>query len=190
MPAFPHLSDAEIDAVAAHVSALATGKPPEAGPVATLTDEELGSRIYASNCATCHQAGGARQWGMMCQPASLAGATKRFSKAQVMNLLDSGAGPMPAFKHLNTAERDALWHHLGTLPADSGSTSMGAMCPMVRAAMQGKPMGLPHGRDHMGPGMMRGHEMGAGMGCPMMMGGPGPGDAGAEPRGRAPACCR
>ena len=147
MPAFPHLSQPEIDAVVAYAAVLAAGGTPAAGEaVVTLSDADLGSRVYFSNCASCHEHGGAKQWGMMCQPARLGGATKRFSKGQVMNLLDTGAGPMPAFKHLTSTERDALWAHLATLPADpDAEPTVGQRCPMIRMAMEGKALGPPHG---------------------------------------------
>ncbi|MEQ9320014.1 MAG: c-type cytochrome [Polyangiaceae bacterium] len=188
MPAFPHLSQPEINAVVAYAAALAAGgTPPAGGAVVTLSDADLGSRVYFSNCASCHEHGGAKQWGMMCQPASLGGATTRFSKAQVMNLLDTGAGPMPAFKHLTNAERDALWAHLATLPADpDAEPTMGQRCPMIRAAMEGKHMGPPHGRGKMGPGMMRSRMMGGGMNCPMMGS---PRKAETAPNAEAPPCC-
>ena len=69
----------------------------------------------------------------MCQPASLAGATERFTRQQIMNLLDVGVGPMPAFRHLGAAERDGLWGYPGTLPGEPGARpTMGEMCPTAR----------------------------------------------------------
>lgn len=121
MPAFPHLTQPEVDALVAYLTEVGGGEVAEAPTVAALAGLALGERIYRSNCASCHASGRAGASGMMCRPASLAGATERFGKQQVMNLLDVGVGPMPAFGHLTTVERDALWAYLETLPAEPGA---------------------------------------------------------------------
>lgn len=214
MPAFPYLEDAEVDALVGYLRELGGGAPAPAATVAALSGGALGERIYRSNCSSCHDSNRAAATGMMCQPATLAGATDRFTKAQVMKLLDVGVGPMPAFGHLNADERDGLWAYLESLPAEPGSRpTMGQMCPMVRAAMEDRPMGMMHdrgmmgpgkmgpgkmgpgkmGSGEMGPGMMRGQMMmRRGMGCPMMR----PSSAGDEPEVTQqggeplPPCCR
>lgn len=178
MPAFPYLGEAEVRAVLGHLRELGGGPPAPDVAVAALSGSALGERIYRSNCASCHDASRTASSGMMCQPASLAGATERFSKQQVMNLLDVGVGPMPAFGHLSVPERDALWAYLGTIEGEPGARpTMGEMCPMVRSAMEGRPMGgmmrgrggmMGRGKGMMGPGMMGGDMMRRGMGCPMM----------------------
>ena len=202
MPALAHLSPPEVDAILGYLRELGGAGPTPGVEVVALSGPALGERIYQSNCASCHEPGSAAAAGLMCQPAPLAGATQRFSKEQVMNLLDVGVGPMPAFAHLNQDERDALWLYLETRPSIAGARpTMGERCPMVRAAMEGRPMGSMRGPGMrgggpMGMGMGRhrgGGMMGQGMGCPMM-------GTSAAGNGRAPStngapqrlrpCCR
>lgn len=191
MPAFPHLTGPEVDALVAYLTELGGGEAAPAVAVATPTGAALGERIYRSNCASCHEAGRVQGRGMMmmCRPASLAGATQRFTNRQVMNLLDVGVGPMPAFRHLTTTDRDALWAYLETLPAEPGAQPMmGQTCPMVRAAMEGRRIDGMNGRGMMGGRMMMGDDMmGDGMSCPMMR------DGSARIAGdtsQLPVCCR
>lgn len=174
MPALAHLSQPEVDAILGYLRELGGGTATPGAMVVALSGPALGERIYQSNCASCHAPGSAAAAGLMCQPASLAGATRRFSREQVMNLLDVGIGPMPAFSHLNQDERDALWLYLQTLSSSPGAQpTMGQRCPIVRAAMEGRPMGPMRGwgmrsGGQMGMGRHRGGGMmGQGMGCPM-----------------------
>lgn len=201
MPAFPYLGEPEVRAVLGYLRELGGGAPAPDVAVAALSGSALGERIYRSNCASCHDAGRTASSGMMCQPASLAGATERFTKQQVMNLLDVGVGPMPAFGHLSMAERNALWTYLGTLAGEPGRRpTIGEMCPMVRSAMEGRPMGgmvrggmMGRGKGMMGPGMMGGNMMRRGMGCPMMRSSSDEETPeSVEPRAREalPPCCR
>ena len=200
MPALAHLSQPEVDAILGYLRELGGGTLGSGATVVALSGAELGERIYQSNCASCHEPGSAAAAGLMCQPASLAGATQRFSKRQVMNLLDVGVGPMPAFAHLSQDERGALWLHLETLPPAQGALpSMGERCPMVRAAMEGRPMGSMRGPGMRGGGQLGmgrhrgGGRMGQGMGCPMMgMNGAGNGRAPSRNDGppRLRPCCR
>jgi mono/diheme cytochrome c family protein len=194
MPAFPHLSRPEVDAIISYLGVLGGAKPVDGPTVAAPTGRDLGERIYRSNCASCHESGRATSTGMMCQPATLAGATERFSKAQVMNLLNVGVGPMPAFPHLAQNERDALWTYLQKLPSPPGmSRTMGETCWMVRAAMEGRPMGTMRGPSMRGRMMGPGDMMQQGMGCPMMDPPSSRGDGapaqGGAPK-RLPPCCR
>ena len=200
MPALAHLSQSEVDAILGYLRELGGGTPGSGATVVALSGADLGERIYQSNCASCHEPGSAAAAGLMCQPASLAGATQRFSKRQVMNLLDVGVGPMPAFAHLSQDERGALWLYLDTLPPPPGALpSMSERCPMVRAAMEGRPMGSMRGPGMRGGGQMGmgrhrgGGRMGQGMGCPMM-GTNGAGNGRAPSRSDGPQrlrpCCR
>ncbi len=183
MPAFPFLGDREIDAVVDYLRELGGGPPAPSVSLPSFSGRPLGEGIYTSNCAVCHDPKRTNASRMMCQPASLAGATERFSRQQVMTLLDVGVGPMPAFDHLTTEERDALWAYLGTLSGDSkDGPTMRRTCPMVVAAMEGRPMGkmMRNRRGKQGrgsrwrskmsdEGMMGGEMMGEEMmSCPML----------------------
>ncbi|MDB5207595.1 MAG: PQQ-binding-like beta-propeller repeat protein [Flavisolibacter sp.] len=65
---------------------------------------QAGMRLYQSNCMTCH---GREQQGSGNFPA-LTGAEKKYSLAAFDALLQSGRRMMPAFKQLNTGEREAI----------------------------------------------------------------------------------
>ena len=195
MPAFPNFTDAEVAALLDYLRELGGGTATSTTKVGALSGAALGERIHQSNCASCHEPSRAANFGMMCQPASLAGLDERFSKQQVMSLLKVGVGPMPAFPHLTAQELDALWGYLSGLPAEpSAQPTMGEMCPMVRAAMEGQPASATmHGRRAtMGRQMFdAGTMLWRRMGC--MMKRPAPGGSGA-PGGpavvrRMPPCC-
>ncbi len=156
MPAFKHLSKAEIDAIVAFL----LGKKEITVEEKPLTPVELGRRLFVGNCATCHQAtihdpepAGLPVEHPMMKPAPLAGATKRFTKQQFFMILDHGPMYMPSFAHLSPEEKEALWAFAKSLEGKgepSGPT-------MMQMRMSGEhPMGMgehPRGREH--PGMMR-----------------------------------
>lgn len=200
MPAFSYLADGEVKALLGYLRTLGGGAaaPVVAAPV-KLSGTDLGKRLYQGNCASCHAPGRAAAAGMTCQPNSLVGATERFKKSEVMNLLNVGVGPMPSFGHLTAEEREALWVYLGTLTDKDGKKPAGPTCPMVQLAMQGKPTGgMMHGRGGMmGPGMMgrgmmgrtmmgRGPMMRHGTGCPML----GSDGESAAADKKLPPCCQ
>ncbi|NOY93714.1 MAG: c-type cytochrome, partial [Deltaproteobacteria bacterium] len=137
MPPFTHLSRPEVDAVIGFLVELGGGRARPEARVAPLAGAALGEHLYRSNCAGCHGDERTVTTGISCRPANLAGATQRFTKQQVMNLLNVGTGPMPAFAHLKDSERDAIWTYLDTLDAGPNAPT-GASCGMVRAAMEGR----------------------------------------------------
>lgn len=66
--------------------------------------EQAGKRLYQNNCMTCH---GPERNGSGNFP-SLLGAEKKYTLDQFHTLLQSGRRMMPAFKQLNTNEREAI----------------------------------------------------------------------------------
>ncbi|RLB52382.1 MAG: hypothetical protein DRJ42_15000 [Deltaproteobacteria bacterium] len=144
MPAFTHLTRSEIDAVIGYLVEVGGGRPAPEPSIAALGGVALGEHLFQSNCAGCHGVERTVTTGISCRPADLAGATTRFTKEQVMNLLNSGVGPMPAYAHLTLGERDALWGYLGTLDAGPNAPQ-GASCGMVQAAMEGRGPGAGGG---------------------------------------------
>ena len=136
-----------------------------------------GAEIYANNCAKCHAPD--VEWKEAgCRPASLAGATERFEKQQVMNLLNHGVRQMPSFADMPQGQRDSLWAYLSSLPADpEAGPSPGQSCGRVQAAMAGKPMAGGCGG-------------GGGQGRGMAAGGGGCGKAAAKTAGCGGGGCR
>lgn len=75
-------------------------------PAAKLKKGEIsGASIYANNCANCH--GGDRKGNVPTFP-SLIGINKKYKSAEIHQLLKTGRGGMPSFRHLPQQERDAL----------------------------------------------------------------------------------
>lgn len=65
-----------------------------------------GGLLYARQCIGCH---GPDRLGNPNQGiASLIGVTDRLSQEQILEVLNSGRGMMPAFKHLNDTEKEKL----------------------------------------------------------------------------------
>lgn len=144
MPAFTHLTGPEVDAVIGYLVEVGGGRPAPEPTVAALGGVALGEHLFQSNCAGCHGAERTVTTGISCRPADLAGATTRFTKEQVMNLLNLGVGPMPAYAHLTLGERDALWDYMDTVPAGPDAPQ-GATCGMLQAAMEGRGPGAGGG---------------------------------------------
>lgn len=64
-----------------------------------------GERYYLRNCAICH--GGERQGQMPAFPA-LKDLGNRLKETEVIGLLKSGRGRMPAFSHIRSSQQEAL----------------------------------------------------------------------------------
>jgi quinoprotein glucose dehydrogenase len=69
----------------------------------TLADR--GKNLYVGNCANCH--GTDRKGNAQAFP-SLVNLNKKYKEAQVVNILKTGRGAMPSFKHLADQDREAL----------------------------------------------------------------------------------
>ncbi|MBC7920925.1 MAG: PQQ-binding-like beta-propeller repeat protein [Ferruginibacter sp.] len=80
-----------------------TMKENQLAPGGTLADR--GQNLYVGNCANCH---GADRKGNAGAYPSLVGLDKKYPPAGVAQLLKTGRGTMPSFKHLADADREAL----------------------------------------------------------------------------------
>jgi len=58
MPAFPSLSDAQVDAIVAHLRGWSAGGEPDLPETSVRGDAARGGDLYAQNCASCHGANG------------------------------------------------------------------------------------------------------------------------------------
>ncbi|MEJ2060923.1 MAG: c-type cytochrome [Gammaproteobacteria bacterium] len=54
MPAFPSLSDAEVNAIVHYVRSFTHVKPPEFSAAPVKGDVQQGAKLFAANCASCH----------------------------------------------------------------------------------------------------------------------------------------
>ncbi len=159
MPAFKHLSESEIDAIVAFL----LGKKAVAPREKPLSPVELGKRLFLSNCASCHQATihdpeppGLPVEHPIMKPAPLSGATKRFTQAQFLMILNHGPMYMPSFAHLSREEKEALWAYAQSLEGKgepSGPTMM--QMRMHRGRGGEHPMGMGEHPGMMGRGMRR-----------------------------------
>ena len=77
--------------------------PAPGGPVS------LGESIYRTACATCH---GTDRKGEQHLFPSLMGIEKRMTATAIKEIITSGRGRMPSFKHLPTSDQDALVNFL------------------------------------------------------------------------------
>ena len=129
MPAFPHLSKNEKDAVIAYLF----GKKEM---IVEISPANLGEQIYRSNCASCHRStvnDPKPPNVMMMEPAPLAGVTKRFKKDRIFKILENGVCYMPSFNHFALDEKEALYSFLQSLDVKGKPLrpTMGEMCPMI-----------------------------------------------------------
>lgn len=120
MPAFTHLSDAEVDAIIAHLRRWHTGKRPVFDRKPVKGDAARGERLFGRYCAGCHGAHGEGSHGtgvtfsrprdLPIMPPALnnPGYLASASDAQIRNTLVKGrAGtPMVAFKPRGLSDRD------------------------------------------------------------------------------------
>ncbi len=140
MPPMSHLSDNEINAIVNYL--FGENGNEQVTMVAALSPIEQGEMLFKSNCAGCHRASsndpkpqnsGTQMCSMM-EPAVLAGASKRFTKEEFLNILETGPCYMPSFSYLNKEEKEALYAYLKTLEGkgEAKRPTMGEKCPMIK----------------------------------------------------------
>ncbi len=71
-----------------------------------MANSNPGSRIYQVNCAMCH--GQNREGKAAASYPPLINLKQKFSEAEIKNLLNTGKGFMPSFRHLGDGEKEAL----------------------------------------------------------------------------------
>jgi mono/diheme cytochrome c family protein len=130
MPPFSHLTPEEKNALIAFLFE-------EKEDTVESSIENLGERIFMSNCASCHRAtvNDPRPPNIrMMEPAPLAGATKRFTKDEFFRILETGVCYMPSFSHFTLEERESLYSYVKSLEGkgEPSRPTMGEMCPMMR----------------------------------------------------------
>ncbi len=136
MPAFHHLSQKEKEVLIAFLF----NEKEES--VESLIDN-LGERIFKSNCASCHRAttNDPKPPNVrMMEPAPLAGATKRFYKNEFFSILETGVCYMPSFDHFTSEEKEELYSFVKSLEGEGEPSrpTMGEMCPMMMRMRKGK----------------------------------------------------
>ncbi len=129
MPPFPHLTKEEKNALIAFLFE-------DKNEIVESSIENLGERIFMSNCSSCHRAtiNDPKPPNVrMMEPAPLAGATKRFTKDEFFRILETGVCYMPSFSHFNQDEREELYVFVKSLEGKGEPTrpTMGEMCPMM-----------------------------------------------------------
>ena len=136
MPAFPHLTAQEKEAL---VAFLLDEKLQSVGMSSGLT----GERLFKSNCASCHRAtihDSKPSNICMMEAAPLAGATTRFTKEEFFKIMKSGICYMPSFDHFTSSETEALYAFLKSLEGNGEPSrpTMGEMCPMMMRMRKGE----------------------------------------------------
>lgn len=136
MPSFSHLSEDESASIIAFLF-------DEKLPAVQLSSAGLGEKIFKSNCSSCHRATvndptPPNTW--MMEPAALAGASKRFSKAEFLRMLETGVCYMPSFEHFTSPEKEALYSFVKSLEGkgEPPRPTMGEMCPMMMRMRKAK----------------------------------------------------
>lgn len=116
-----------------------------------------GANAYENHCSICH---GVQREGILPAFPPLVGIQHQMTDAQIIALIHTGRGRMPAFPKLQGVELTALVHYLSSPAlsvADSGVTVSGPASPVHSSAMvdAGKSLfqqncAFCHGRDAMG----------------------------------------
>jgi len=135
MPAFPHLTSKEKESLIAFLFG-------EKEQIVETSIENLGERIFKSNCASCHRAStndSKPQNIRMMEPAALAGASKRFTKEEFYRLLETGICYMPSFGHFTPEEKESLYSFVKSLEGkgEPSRPTMAEMCPMMMGMRKG-----------------------------------------------------
>ena len=100
----------------------------EAQQVTPTMDKE-GVQSYATHCAICH---GEQREGILPAFPPLLGIGRQMTNQQIVDLIHSGKGRMPAFPKLQSTELTALVHYLASgdistskAPGNSGAANIG-----------------------------------------------------------------
>lgn len=120
MPAFAQLSDAQVDAVVAHLRSWSKGSAPALSDAPVKGDAQHGAQLFAQNCAACHGAdgGGGKGTGVtfsrprdlpiiapaLNNPGFQAAASDQMIKATLMN--GRPGTPMVSFLDKGLSEQD------------------------------------------------------------------------------------
>lgn len=120
MPPFPHLSDAQINAIVGHLRGFAPGKKPESVTLLIHGDIKQGKKVYGQYCASCHGVKGEGGSGTgvtfsrprdlpiiapsISNPGFLLAATDSMIKSTLMN--GRQGTPMQSFLKLGLTEKD------------------------------------------------------------------------------------
>jgi mono/diheme cytochrome c family protein len=92
----------------------ASGRPQSAQTSETQAPNFLGTKTYARNCAICH---GDQREGILPGFPPLVGIQRQMKDQQIIDLIHSGKGRMPAFPKMPADEMTALLHYLANPPA-------------------------------------------------------------------------
>lgn len=140
MPPMVHLSENEIDGIIAYL--FAENKNEQRVMLAELTPVKKGEMLFKSNCAGCHRAttndpklqNANTQMCSMMEPAVLAETTRRFTKDEFLNILETGPCYMPSFSYMKKEDKEALYAYLMTLEdkVESKRLTMVKKCPMMK----------------------------------------------------------
>lgn len=150
MPAFAQLSDAEVDAIVAHVRSWYKGKPPVYDPTPIAGDAAKGAALFGKHCAGCHGANGEGGHGTgvtfsrprdlpimppaLHNPGYLASASDAMIKATLVRGREGT--PMVSFKQHGLSDRDldnivAFVRSLEKVPLASGKQVLETDEPVI-----------------------------------------------------------
>lgn len=94
-----------------------------------------GQHLYSQVCAGCHGIGGQGDPTRAIPP--LGDLRQKFKASDIVQLLDTGRGVMPAFTFLSASQKEALAEHL--LKEKAGETSSTASSPKTPSAVLDSP---------------------------------------------------
>lgn len=126
MPAFPHLSRIEKEAIVSFLF-----EKGERDAMVSLEDQ--GNMIYKSHCSSCHPIDHNQRAKFFCprQPPPLTTISRRVTKDRFFQTLGTGIRYMPSFAHFNKSEREAIYSFVKSLNRQKGprNRTRGGICP-------------------------------------------------------------
>jgi cytochrome c oxidase cbb3-type subunit III len=110
------LSDAEVEAIVAHLRTLVPPPPDLAAVTMARTDREVGARLYRNDCATCH--GDRGEGTSLGSPLAAPDSAGRQSTRAAYDAIVTGTPgtAMPRYSQYDAGELGSLLAHLATLP--------------------------------------------------------------------------